>query len=147
MKKEKKILFITDDFDKISWQSKKKLCEPGNIYYNEKTNYLKFKFDKIDSFENLDKRKKYDAILIDYGLIGDKKENIEILQLLYSKEIPLAWVGGLGGSLHYNKDAKLMFPKQKFLHNLYSSSTGHEEILFLLYGIFNLKNRIIKLTR
>lgn len=140
MKKQlKKILFVTDDFGNHAWKIRKELTEPGNVYYGRKSNWLKFKFDKVKSFDKIDHRKKYDAVLIDYGLIGDKKDNITFLQKLYAKDIPLAWVGGLGGCGRYNEDAKKMFPRHRFIHNLPSSTTGHEDMLFLLYDIFNKK--------
>lgn len=136
VKQSKRILFITDDFDNNAWQIRKKLCESGNIFYDSKSNYLKFKFDKVKTFEEIDNRKRYDVILIDYGIIGDKEKNIEFLESFWLKGILLAWVGGLGGSNRYNEDAKVMFPKQTFLHNLPSSNTGHEGILLLLYDLF-----------
>ena len=135
----KKVLFISDDFDSMIMDRfliTKKFVEPGNIYYSKESNWLKFKIDLIKSFQDIKKKKikDYDCILIDYGLLGDKKENIKIITDIHNKQIPIGWCGGL--SARYNDDAKDMFPKLKFLHNLPSSSTGHEEILFILYEIF-----------
>ena len=130
----KNILIISDDFyypDLV-----KEGCEPGNIYYDDTKNWLRFKIDIRNTFK-ISKISKYDAILIDYGFIGSKKEAIELLQEAKTKNIQLAWVGGMPP--RYNKDAQIMFPKMKFIHNLLASSVDNEEILFLLYGMFSPK--------
>lgn len=107
----KRILFWTDDFSKLHWKIKRKAIEKR---YEEGDN--DFKCDIVANLKFLDKRKKYDAILIDYGLIEDKEPNISFLQECYSKNIKLAYVGAMGGS--YSKDAKRLFPKLRFLHDL-----------------------------
>jgi len=73
-KKTKKILFVTDDFNSRAWKIRKKFIKPGNIYYDKKSNWLKFNFDVVQSINEVDNRKKYDAVLIDYGLLGDNEK-------------------------------------------------------------------------
>ena len=145
-KLSKKLLFWTDDFDKYAWEFRKKKIEKGNYYYDKNSNYLKFECDIIPHIRYLDNRKRYDAVLIDYGLLdtiksgdGDseksvKELNIEFLQDCFTRGIKLAFVGGLCGK--YCEDAKRVFPKLRFLHNIPESSTRTEEILYLLYNLF-----------
>jgi hypothetical protein len=141
MKVLKKILFITDDWNEFNFKCKRKLCEKGNYFYNKESNWLRFKFFLRKDFVELQKRE-YDAVLIDYGLIDNKyrlinsKPVISFLQDYYMEGIKLAWVGGLGGLDKYNMSAQIDFPQNSFLHKLPTSSTGHEDILYLLYRIF-----------
>ena len=129
----KNILIISDGF--LQSELTQKRCRGGNIYYAKDSNWLRFNIDIRRTFKiPVSKLRKYDAILIDYGFIGRKKEAIELLQEAKTKNIQLAWVGGL--SDHYNKDAQIMFPRMKFMHNLPTSNIDSEEILFLLYGMF-----------
>ena len=136
----KNILIVSDDF--LYPKLTKKSCEPGDIYYNDDKNWLRFKIDIKKTFK-VPRISKYDAILVDYGFIGRKEEAIELLQDAYTKGIPLAWVGGVPP--RYNKDAQIVFPRMKFIHNLPTSSIDDEEILFLLYGMFGPKpKRVLK---
>ena len=45
------------------------------------------------------------------------------------------WCGGLNG--RYNDDAKKMFPKRKYMHNLPECSIDAEDIIFCLYRNLN----------
>lgn len=137
----KQILFITDDFSQTDFEFKCSCCEHGIYFYNAENNWLKFKFEMADSFARFVSFD-YDAILIDYGLLGDDANSIDKLFKAHEKHIPLAWVGGLGG--WYNTDVKRMFPKLKFLHNLPETGVSSDDILYLLYGIF--KNDSNKVT-
>ena len=67
----KRILYITDDYSGSSWESHKDCHNQGGSigeYYN-------FVYNKRDSLKksiNILKKKQYDLVLIDYGLIGDE---------------------------------------------------------------------------
>lgn len=128
----KNILIISDDF--YYPDLAKKGCEPGDIYYDDTKNWLRFKLDIKKTFK-ISKISMYDGILIDYGFIGRKEEAIELLQEAKTRNIQLAWIGGLPE--HYNKDAQAMFPRLRFIHNLPVSGICNEDILFLLYGMFS----------
>lgn len=139
----KKILFISDDFtsclcNRKSVESRLRMrVGPGNRYYKEcKANWLKFNIDLIESFDGC-KLTGYDAILVDYGLI-DNTENMKKLKSAKLGGTLIAWVGGLGGSMGdwYNKDAKKMFPTFKSLHNLDNSDIDDDNMLSLLYRLF-----------
>lgn len=139
-KTNKKILLITDDFGERHYDNVKHLANEGNYYYHEEDNWLSFSFDLSGDFSKIPD-KEYDAVLIDYGLIGDSiyptgncDKAIKIITDFYKKGIPLAWCGGLVG--RYNKDAKILFPDLKFLHNLPETDIGHDSIMFCLYKIF-----------
>lgn len=132
----KRILIISDDFHYPDLLHKG--IEPGNIYYNDDQNWLRFKITLKETFKAT-KPKNFDAILIDYGFIGSKSAAIDLLQEAHSQDVPLAWVGGLPE--HYNRDAQETFPKLKFIHNLPFSSIFNEDILFLLYAMFEEEKR------
>lgn len=131
-KTKKKILFISDDFGESSWDLTKEFCEHGDYFYSAESNWLEFEFHLIEDFDKLT-HERYDAILVDYGLINDVK-NVRVLERLYKDGIPIAWVGGLDS--WYNEDAKEQFPDFPLLHNLPTSCTGCDDILVLLYEIF-----------
>lgn len=139
MKKEiKQILFFTDDFeDNFNWKITKKDVDNGIYFYNNENNFLKFNLIRVKTFKNIINT--YDCILIDYGLLDSQrrlKENINFLEKQFKNKIPMAYVGGLGGCNRYNEDAKFLFPKQKFLHNLLESDIFSNDIKRLLYRIF-----------
>ncbi len=127
----KKILFFTDDFDQEMLDMS---CSDGDFFYNDESNWCRFKIEKITSFKEVDRRKKYDVVLIDFGLLGNREkqgeeENIEGLRYFHNKGIPLAYVGGLPE--RSNAEARRFFPRIKFLHNLPCSSLSDME--FMLY--------------
>lgn len=125
------VLLISDNFKDKDAEVFKKKVEPGEYYSGKQANLFRFNIDIINSFKNIDVTK-YHIILVDYGLIGDEEENaIELLKKASVKKIPLAWVGKFYNL--YNNDAKKVFPKLKFLHNLPSSSTETGDVLKLLY--------------
>lgn len=128
----KNVLIISDDFEDNPIAL---AIEDGNYYSHKEDNIYKFNVILVESF-NTPIYKKYDAVLVDYGFIGEngqEKMAIKKLQEVTRKKIPLAWVGGLPG--HYNEDCKKIFPKLKFLHNLQASSTGADDIKYLLYNL------------
>ena len=131
----KNVLFITDDIRESLKDNIKEKFKQGNYYYDEELN--KYSFDVIiqESFsDNIDK--KWDVILIDFGLLDDNKKlisNIEILKLFYRKKIPMIWCGGL--SNRYNGEAKLLFPKLKFLHDIPSVGLDNDDIMYELYQV------------
>ncbi|MEN6620639.1 MAG: hypothetical protein ABFD50_03680 [Smithella sp.] len=136
-KSKKCILLISDDFTDKDAENFKKKIEPGEYYSREEANIFKFSVDIINSFKNID-IDKYQAILVDYGVIGGDEEEdaIELLKNASVKNIPLAWVGKFYNL--YNYDAKKVFPKLKFLHNLPSSSTEEKDVLTLLYSLIKI---------
>lgn len=137
----KKILFISDDFEgfvdygKITAEQHLRDKISHGEYYSFDNNYLKFDVDLAEKFSEVT-IKKYDAVLVDYGLIGNKHtENaIEILMDLHNTGAKLAWCGAM--SECYSKDARKIFPKRKFLHNLPACSICGDDILWLLYCLF-----------
>ena len=134
-KTTKRILLITDDYPDEIWEELKEECEKGEyfstLHCNEK-NWLQFEFEKVDHFNMIGMRK-YDAILIDYGLLGGEA-NLKILARLYDKEIPLAWIGGLVDFV--NDDVKVKFPDFPFAHGMHSAGLEDYGILWVLYKIF-----------
>ena len=99
----KKILRITDDQDNLQLGTS---CYSSNIEYTGKV---------INKFQFL---KSYDAILIDYGMMGNFKNSVDILRKYYFAGIPMFWCGGL--SSKYEDDCKKVFPDIKFLHQIKS---------------------------
>ena len=96
------VLFITDDFDDL-------LLDILRSNIDNKMN-----LSKIREFKFI---KNMDYVLVDYGLISnDEKQAIKVLRQYYNNDIKLIWCGGLHG--RYNEDAKKLFPRLKFLHNL-----------------------------
>ncbi|MCK4545371.1 hypothetical protein KAU43_07520 [candidate division WOR-3 bacterium] len=134
-KTTKRILLITDDYSDEQFDDLKEECENGEhfstLHCNEK-NWLKFKFEKVDHFNKIG-MEKYDAILIDYGLVGDEA-NLKILARLYDRGIPLAWIGGLVDFV--KEDAKEKFPDFPFAHGIYSAGLEDYELLWVLYKLF-----------
>jgi hypothetical protein len=136
-KTKKKILIISDDFGERHFENIKELCKEGNYYYHEEDNCFSFDIDLVEDFEIIRDTpflRRYDAFLIDYGLVGDDKDNLEMIRLMISKGGCVIWCGGLSGK--YNKDAKIMFPDRVYMHNLPECSIGHEEIMNCLYDSF-----------
>ncbi len=127
----KNVLIISDDFE----YGLDNRLKNGDFYSCKEDNIYKFNAILVESFDT-PIYKKYDAVLVDYGFItdsGEEKLAIKKLQEIVCKKIPLAWVGGLAG--HYDADCKKIFPKLKFLHNLPSSFTGRDDIMYLLYNL------------
>jgi hypothetical protein len=134
MKSAKKILFITDD---LSTWGHKQYTDHLDFFNKESgEDRLGLKFDIIASFEDFKTCNGYDLVMIDYGLVGNSENAITILQKIYNTGIKMAWVGGLGGSNHYNEDARKLYPRQKFLHNLPSAPIGIDDVLDMIYEIF-----------
>ena len=94
MKKEiKKVLFITDDIREDDYEDLIDDFKQGNYYYDDASN--KYSFDVTFSRDfNFKNPYKYDAVLIDYGVVGEEK-NVKILERIYRKGIPMACVGCL----------------------------------------------------
>lgn len=138
-KTTKRILFITDDYSDENWDDLKEECEIGEyfstLHCNEK-NWLQFKFEKVDHF-NLIGMGKYDAILIDYGLVGGEA-NLKIIEKLYKRGMLLGWIGGLGD--YVKEDVKIMFPDHLFAHTFECAGLEDYEILWLLYKLFGDEN-------
>ena len=131
----KRILFISDDFYGDTWGYTKEECEPGDYFFgggDDEANCLRFEFHLIESFDELTSER-YDAVLVDYGLINDVK-NMRVLEKMSKDNILIAWVGGLDS--WYNEDARNNFPDFPLLHNLPKSCIGNDDILILLYEIF-----------
>lgn len=144
MKPIKEVLYLTDDLDEMILKREKKRIESGIYFYHKEENWLKFKLTISREFADfIDHYQVFDAILVDYGLLGTRfpgysRRNelaVKFLKKVYLKsEIKLAWVGALSG--RYNDDAKRFFPEYEFLHNLPYADIGSENILFLLYDLF-----------
>lgn len=135
----KNILLISDNFKEKDAENFKKIVEPGEAYSDKKANIFTFNIDILSSFKNINVNK-YSAILVDYGIIGgdEEEEAIGLLKNASIKNIPLAWVGKFYNL--YNSDAKKMFPKLKFLHNLPSSGTDARDVLKLLYSLVKINS-------
>lgn len=131
----KKILLITDDYSDEQFEVLKEECEKGEYYstlhLNEK-NWLTFEFEMVDHF-NMIGMGEYDAILIDYGLVGGEA-NLKRIENLYKRGIPLGWIGGLVEFV--KEDVKVMFPDYPFAHGFECAGLEEHEILWILYKIF-----------
>ena len=103
--KNKKVLWITDD-----------QIDNKEIYIE------KFKYNNLDLTlsEKFYYDSKFDLVLVDYGHLGVNKFNIRILKMFYANDIEIIWTGGLGGNDKYTNDCKLMFPEEKWMHNIES---------------------------
>jgi len=134
----KKILIISDDFDPHSFETLKELLKDGNYFYSESSNCFSFEADLVEDFEDIRDiayLRKYDAFLIDYGIVGDDKDNLDMIKDMTKSGIVI-WCGGLNG--HYSEDCKRLFPDRKYMHNLKECSIGASDIKIALYGGFNL---------
>jgi hypothetical protein len=144
-KQIKKVLILSDDFDKSFQETTKKLIEPGKVYYGPEHNRFRFKltFINTDDFNRID-FSKYDVLLVDYGIVGSaydfERDSKKVFNNAWSinnaiiHNLPTAWCGGLPSS-HYNYDAKIMFPDYKHLHNLRGCGVAWDSILFCLYEL------------
>jgi hypothetical protein len=130
--KGKNILFISDDFNSSikeydNFKPLKELVEDNN--YNL---FLANRFDKINN------KIKYDAVFIDYGFIDNCFNTLEYclkkIEDFHKTGVKLVWCGGL--PTKYNNDAKITFPKLKYLHNLPFCSTAYDDVIFTLDKIF-----------
>jgi hypothetical protein len=71
---KKKILLISDDFCKHSFETLKELMKGGNYFYAPESNYFTFDVTLVEDFEDIRDTaflRKFDAFLIDYGIVGD----------------------------------------------------------------------------
>lgn len=97
-----KVLFITDDLtDRYGEQIARNYAEWWEITVVEK-------LSELDNYSYAD----YAVTMIDYGFIHDEN----LLRKIHASGTKMAWVGGLPE--HYAADAKRMYPRCKFLHNL-----------------------------
>ena len=110
-----KVLMLTDDF---SDDGIKTFIHEDNLEYDI-TVYTTREELNEKSFNG------FDAILIDYGLLGDDKYLVK--KLLKTKSV-LAWYGALADRC--NKDAKKVFPDEEYLHSLISANLS--ELCWLL---------------
>ncbi len=135
---KKKVLIISDDFDEDSFSTFKELVDEGNYYYAEESNYFSFDVEHVEDFEDIRDTlflRKYDAYLIDYGIVGDDKDNLEMIKQMTNGIV--IWCGGLNG--HYNEDIKRLFPDRKYMHDLPECSIGAKDVILALYEAFNPK--------
>jgi len=131
---KKKILMISDDFCEHSFETLKKLMKNGNYFYNPESNYFSFEVDLVEDFEEFKDQaylRNYDAFLIDYGILGNEEDHLEIIKKMTENFGCVIWCGGLNG--HYCKDAKELFPDRKYLHNLPECSIASDDIIYCLY--------------
>lgn len=137
----KKILFISDNFNTMTeesgyFNSLKELIETREEKYDDWD--MNFELTLSNQFNKVDKRRKYDAVFIDYGFIENCFDSLEfcldVIDGFYSKNVPLVWNGGL--SERYNRDAQEMFPRKKYLHDLLSCSIASDEIFWILEKLF-----------
>jgi hypothetical protein len=137
--KKKKILFISDDFSSLHFNSLKNLLERRNNRYDDCN--LEFEFFLAEEFGKIPKGTKFDAVFIDYGFIDNCFDKLEYclnkLDKFEKNGISLVWCGGLPNN--YNSDAIILFPKRKYLHNLLSCSIAYDEIFFILKKLFDNK--------
>lgn len=136
MKKEiKKVLFITDDIREDDYEDLIDDFKQGNYYYDDASN--KYSFDVTFSRDfNFKNPYKYDAVLIDYGVVGEEK-NVKILERIYRKGIPMAWVGCLPRCIII-EDFEKLFPDFDFASDLTASDgISMDNIMFTLYRIIN----------
>lgn len=140
----KKVLFITDNYDDWNWKWFKKDFSNGNYYYNEESNWIKFKCDILKKLEQAKNIKKgvYDIILIDYGIIGDIRYNtaeelnkrIKIIEDLY-KKCEYLILQGIMAKYYIENDIKNYMNKFKILKKLKIVSFGRDDLLYDLYHI------------
>lgn len=103
-----RILYITDDlsdFSKERW-----LKAMGDDY--------SLTIIDVPEWRNEDFTK-YDAIVMDYGFMGD---DVYHWRRIAQSGAKLGWCGAM--AQRYNTDAQRLFPKLKFLHNLPSAELG-----------------------
>jgi len=133
MKKEiKKVLFITDDIREDDWDDLIDDLKQGEYYYTSDSNKFEFELTMKKDFK-INNPYQYHAVLIDYGLV-DNEKNMKILEKIYNKGIPMAWIGGLPHCMIV-EDVEKMFPEFDFAPTLMGGGIGTDDILFTLYKI------------
>ena len=132
----KNVLIVSDDFDEFHLDTLKQLVEDGDYFYNAESNYFSFKLFLVKDLQSIKDISKFDAFLVDYGVVGTDNNSLEILEKMTEHFGCVIWCGGLAG--RYNIDAKKMFPDAYFIHDLPECSISSEDILHALYH--NLKS-------
>ena len=139
-KMKKKILIISDDY-RTGYDDMDpfEYVKEGNYYYDDESNYLGFEVDLIETFKDFKSCDGYDAVLIDYGLVGEGavgggEEALKKLQQMYVSGTKMAWCCAMAG--YVRDDIKKVYPKMRFLHALPCCSIGSDEILWMLYHLF-----------
>ncbi|HED05815.1 MAG TPA: hypothetical protein ENI61_03930 [Ignavibacteria bacterium] len=129
--KEKNILFISDNFRDSQYNyfnSLKELVEENG----------KYKIFLANRFSRINNKIMFDAVFIDYGFIDNCFNTFQYclnkIEMFYKNNIIIVWCGGLPKK--YNDDAKQLFPKLKYLHNLISCRSSYDEVIFTLDKIF-----------
>ena len=139
VKKFADMVFVTSEPDVEKFVTKKRerdkiLVIRGGVDTDPSEKYLNC--EEVIPVEE----RKYDAVFIDYGFIDNCHTatdwNLDIIKEYHKKNIPLVWCGGLGEYNRYNNDARSMFPKKKYVHNLPSCGIGFQEILLVLQELF-----------
>jgi len=132
IKIEKNVLLISDDFGDRHFETVKSMFKRRN------GEDVKFNLFLAETFRKIPKNIKIDIVLVDYGFIDNCFNKIEyclgVLDKFYLEEIPLMWCGGLYDN--YNDDAKGMFPRKRYLHNLPSTSTSATDMFYALERFF-----------
>lgn len=148
------VLFVSDDFDKSSFDVLATLIKGGKFYYNASSNFLRIKSKLIDTsrrnmFSEIDVSG-YDVIFVDYGLIHsigwhesipNADRNARVIKSWYDKGIPIIWCGGLGDSNWYRDDAAKTFPEFPEFQKFRSCSIGRDDVLLALYHTFDEEKR------
>jgi len=129
-KTTKKVLFITDDYDSKNEMIRQ--ISSGDYFFHEEYNYLSFDLKIIEKITNYDGGI-YDAVLIDYGLVNDR---LDILNLIYRTGAKMAWVGGLGCN-YYNDDIKKRHTNIEHLILPTSEGISVDNVLEILYILFD----------
>lgn len=116
----KKILLYTDDITERAQEWMKENYSPD------------YELVFVKGSENIWKEKlsKYDAILLDYGMMGG---DIQLVRRLISSKVKLAWYSSM--SFRCNKDAKTEFLHQDEIHCLPNADLDElqwllDEVLF-----------------
>ena len=116
---KKQILIYSDDFNEFG----QKHIQTSNSNY-----CIKFISNRTKLWK--EKLNNYDAILIDYGILGDDRHLIRKLAKCLCQ---LAWYGALADMV--NQDAKKMYPEEIRFHSLPSANINEiewllDEVLF-----------------
>jgi len=105
-----KILILSDDLgDKDHIKIYNEIYGGGGCY----DSIIEFEYV---GYEEIVYEKGHDIILIDYGLMGDSSNNVDILRKYYADGTPMFWFGGL--SSHYMDACKKDYPKIRFMHQI-----------------------------
>ena len=128
----KRLLFISDDFNKYSWKGYYEILKDGEYYFEGNSNWLLFKCDIVTTIKEgleLRKQREYDLVLIDYGLVGNELKDFK---KICEKEF-VVYTGALDKHYIMNDIERSPYnlPQLEFMR------FGVNDLKSDLYGLFN----------